>query len=400
MKKSLIALMLAGMMALMALTACATAPMHATVNESVDTIEDVTEAADTTPEMATNLPEFLSFAGTIIEIRPFYDFTAAGEVAVEGKFFVLLAGEANAEGYAPTVNFLVDQNTLLLADVDLALGLTMIGFYDATLPMPLIYPPQHQARVLRQINDGYGVAVDRFDAELKAFNYPWQLEIAESTEIIFEDGRLFDGDISELANRVLVVLYDTDSLPYCGDVVMVTPTKIVILFERAVHPIHILTEEELAEMALSEDNTGFASIDTSWGGGFQLSQEDIDMMLDAMFDPETVQVIINGEVVPMPTPFINREAGFAMVPVADIAEALGYDVSIVSDTEIMIGRSMVTVGVDSYAFGRMAAVELGAAPEVHDGVIFVPLHFFGIVFPYGSYIMDGNIFIEDLELEQ
>jgi hypothetical protein len=347
----------------------------------------------------------MSFKGTVIEVRPFYDFTATGEVVVEGKFFVLVEGDVDAEGNTPLVNFFVNEGSLLLVDGDIAVGKTVIGFYDSSLPTPMIFPPQFQARVLvakPYLSDSpilygslAGVYVDRFDADLKAFYYPWQLIIGEETEIIFEDGAAFSGDIDELANRALVVLYDVSSLPLGGTTVMVTPYKIVILFERAVHPIHILSEEELGEM----DGGGFAEIDTSWGGGFQLSQEDIDMMLDAMFNPEIVQVIINGEAVAMPRPFLNRELGFVMVPVAYIAEALGYDVSVVSDTEIMIGRSMVTVGLDSYAYGRMAAVELDLAPEVHDGVIFVPLHFFGMVFPYGSFIMDGNIFVEDIDLE-
>jgi len=42
----------------------------------------------------------------------------------------------------------------------------------------------------------------------------------------------------------------------------------------------------------------------------------------------------------------------------------------------------------------MASVELGAAPELHDGVVFVPLHFFGSVFPYGAFIQDGDIFVQ------
>ena len=389
MKKSLIALALIAIVGLLTLTACATAPMHAAVDEA--------EAVDTNAEANTDmgviatLPEFLSFTGTIIEIRPFYDFTAAGEVVVEGKFFVLLEGEANADGYAPQTNFLVDQNTLLLAETELTIGQTVVGFYETGLPMAMIYPPQHMARVLAvKSAESGGVYVGRFDAGWLNADATLQISITNNTEIVFADGRPFDSDISELIGRALVVLHgDVDHLLPA----QTTANKIVVLFERAVHPIHFLTEEELAEMALPENEGGFASIDTSWQGGFQLSQEDIDMMLDAMFDPETVQVIIDGEAVPMPTPFINREAGFAMVPVADIAEVLGYEVHIISDTEIMVGRSMITVGVDSYAMGRMAPLELGAAPELRDGVIFVPLHFFDHVLPFAAYIMGGNIFV-------
>ena len=49
--------------------------------------------------------------------------------------------------------------------------------------------------------------------------------------------------------------------------------------------------------------------------------------------------------------------------------------------------------MDSYHYNRMAPVSLGAAPELVDGVVFVPLHFFGNVFPDGAQIADGNILI-------
>jgi hypothetical protein len=142
-----------------------------------------------------------------------------------------------------------------------------------------------------------------------------------------------------------------------------------------------------------------AGIDTSWQGGLQLTQEDLDIMWDNML-AEDVQVFVNGEVLEdIPAPFVNREAGFVMVPVAYIAEALGYDTYKLSDDELMVGRSMITIGVDSYHYNRMAPVELWAAPELHDDVFFVPLHFFGHVFPYAGYISDGHVFVREFQEE-
>jgi hypothetical protein len=298
------------------------------------------------------MPEFKHFSGTVIEINP---------SLTDGEFFVLVEGEANEEGYIPHTNFFVTGNSLLLFNADIEVGMAVKGFYDTGLPVPMIYPPQYQARVLVSGSDS--VHVDRFDANFNAFTGPLRLEIGEETAIIFEDGSSFEGNLSALEDRALVVLYDMPGTPADGTILTVSPTKIIILFERAVHPTLMLT------------------------------QEDLDIMWDNMLNPETVQVIIDGEAVEMPTPFVNREAGFVMVPVTYIAEALGYDTYALNDNELMIGRSMITVGMDSYAYNRMAAIELGAAPELHDEVLFVPLHFFGHVFPVGSYMMDGNVII-------
>ena len=125
-----------------------------------------------------------------------------------------------------------------------------------------------------------------------------------------------------------------------------------------------------------------------------LSPEEVEMILSGTFDPETVQVIVNDEVVPMPKPLLNIEAGTVMLPVSYIAEALGYTVY-GEGYDLVIGPGITfIIGEDRYHFGRMAPVELGAAPELHDGVIFVPWNFFGAVLPNtAAYAMDGNIYV-------
>jgi len=400
MRKSLIVLVLIAIAGLVTLTACATASTGTTVDATEVAEVDVPE---TDSEAMASIPEFMSFTGTIVEIRPFYEFGAEGGVAVEGKFFVLVEGITDIDGYTPIVNFRVDESTLLLADKELEVGMVVIGFYETSLPMLMIYPPQYHARVL--VAESFlanpdtlfgGVYVDRVDENWVAQNhpYPLQIQLEDDTEIVFEDGTRFTGELSELENRSLVILFGIMTRVAPGGTNFVVAEKIIILFERAVPPIHYFTDEELAML---EELDGFIQPDFSWQGGLQLTQEDLDMMWNNMLAPDA-QVFVDGEAVDMPAPFINREAGFVMVPVAYIAEALGYATNMVSDTELMIGRSMVTVGLDSYAFGRMAAVELGAAPEIHDGVIFVPLHFFGSVFPDGAYIMDGNIFVNSAEV--
>jgi hypothetical protein len=147
------------------------------------------------------MPEFMYFRGTVTEILPFYEYTEEGEVAVDDKFFVLVEGMPNEEEYVPTANFFITPDTLLLLDEDIEVGMVVKGYYETTLPTPAIYPPQHQARIFVSesflMNDPAkfsAILVDRFDADLVAFNRPWQIAILEetefspATEIIFEDG--------------------------------------------------------------------------------------------------------------------------------------------------------------------------------------------------------------------
>lgn len=151
----------------------------------------------------------------------------------------------------------------------------------------------------------------------------------------------------------------------------------------------------LTQMDLGGDPNGYVEID-DWTGGLLLTQEDLDIMWDNMLVPD-VQVIVDGESIDAPAPYVNREAGTVMVPVTYIAEALGYSV-VVEDDEIIIGRgSIITVGVNNYHYNRMAPVELLAAPEIHDGTVFVPLDFFGQVFPAFGFIEYGNVVIRSME---
>ena len=139
----------------------------------------------------------------------------------------------------------------------------------------------------------------------------------------------------------------------------------------------------------------------NWEGGFQLSPEELEALWDSMFDPETVQIIVDGEAIEAPAPFVNRETGLPMLPVTYIVQALGYPVYTDDQDPLIvtIGRGITfTVGIDSYSYMRMAPVQLHAAPEMHDGVVFVPKHFFGEVMPIAAYIMDGNIIVSSEQL--
>jgi len=133
------------------------------------------------------------------------------------------------------------------------------------------------------------------------------------------------------------------------------------------------------------------------GGPALLSPEEIDAFWASMFDPETVQIIINDEVIEAPTPFADSQDGTVMLPLISIAEALGYTVIDEGEEVIIAPGTIVTAGVNSYYRGREMARELTSAPVMHEGVMFVPWEFFGEILSSVAYIEDGNIMFAPVE---
>ncbi len=89
-----------------------------------------------------------------------------------------------------------------------------------------------------------------------------------------------------------------------------------------------------------------------------------------------------------------------MVPLRAIAEKLGYEA--VWDGEnktVRLGNlTTLTIGQDSYFAYRMAPMQLGAAPVIHNGLTYVPLKFFReivgaktAIFFEGQVVIDMNV---------
>jgi len=374
--------------------------------ETITTLPEVIYYENFTPLQET---PHAGFSGVIIEVAPFYEVTEEGEeIAVEGKYYVLVTNSSFTmlengsfeETYIGSVKFIADQDTLLYPKSEIAeleKGLPITGFFDPNLPIPYTYPPQHFARVmitghlfLNPANQIAFYAVDRFDADLKAFNHPIQVivndegELSPEIEIIFEDGTPFEGDITELENSAMLVLSGPVPSQIPGadpQIVKITPNKIIILSEREIL---------------------FIQPDDSWQGGLLLTQEELDEMWDNMFNPETVEIIVNETFITSPKPFIDREVGVVMVPVAYIAEALGYIVQ-GEGFEMIIGRYgaaphaiAFVEGKDAYMIGRFETINLGAPPAFVDGTLFVPLSFFGQVIEANAWIMGGEVVISNI----
>jgi len=194
---------------------------------------ELVDGEEILPEMPT--PAFMRFTGTITEISPFYEWVEGADMPVADTVLVNVANETTS------TNFIVGPETVLVMDGELEAGAEVTGFYDASLFAAMIYPPQFAAVALTDRD--HGVMVDRFDEALVSYDRTLKINLSAGTVITLQDGTMFyEPSAESLANRAMVIVYDisTRSIP-----AQATPERIIVLFERAEHPMLFLTEDEL-----------------------------------------------------------------------------------------------------------------------------------------------------------
>ena len=122
-----------------------------------------------------------------------------------------------------TVNFVVDSGTVVIDSRQLRLGMQVVAFYDSSLPVPLIFPPQYRAQIVTAVGRNEQVMLNEFDRNLLAGDDSLQLNIAGHTIVRTANGQRFT---CNLGNRTLLVYYSatTRSMPP-----QTTPRKVVVL---------------------------------------------------------------------------------------------------------------------------------------------------------------------------
>ena len=306
--------------------------------------------------------DFHSCTGIVKEIRPFLE---ADGKEVFGKQFVLVENDAG------TFNLITDENTYWVTEAELAVGANVTGFYDATLPITMIHPPQYQTEVMVvDLPEGQSVKTAIFDKNLVSTDNMLKLNLNNNVEIILQDGTAFDGEIT---NRKLVVIYDvaTMSIP-----AQTTPKKIAVLFEK-IMPVEptapIIPEVPTVEPKISE-----ASI----------------VILNG-------EIVVENEIIKATDSYVKD--GVVMVPLRVVAENLAYKITWEPETKTIRLNNSITlsIGKDYYTFMRMAPIELGTAPELKEGNTFVPLTFFKSVMQMNNaYVLEGQIVINNGEIMQ
>lgn len=120
-------------------------------------------------------------------------------------------------------NFIISPDTYVINEVRLRVGMNITAFYDADLPIPLIYPPQYQAIIIGRRNPQEILYAGEFDDNLESLDGTLKLTIGRSTEIVTSNGQPFR---CPLGDQTLIVYYTTStrSIP-----AQTTPRKIIVI---------------------------------------------------------------------------------------------------------------------------------------------------------------------------
>lgn len=123
------------------------------------------------------------------------------------------------------VTILVAGETYVADNMRLRPGMRVAVFYDGSLPVPLIYPPQYKAVLIIRLQRGQYVAFNYFDRNLLAEDQSLQLNLANRTRIESANGQQFS---CSPGNHVLLVFYGitTRSIPP-----QTTPDRIIVFCE-------------------------------------------------------------------------------------------------------------------------------------------------------------------------
>lgn len=163
------------------------------------------------------MPDFKSFNGIITMIEDFW----TGSEGPDGCTKLMTVEDINGG----IVNFFVTPDTYFVDHATVAIGDMVIGFYDANVPVPLIYPPQYRAVVMARFAPYRNVKVDYFNEQLVSSDGTLKLNISPYTRVLLENNQIFTGDI---ASRNLIAVYGptTRSIP-----AQTTPYKVIVMCE-------------------------------------------------------------------------------------------------------------------------------------------------------------------------
>ncbi|GKU30336.1 hypothetical protein [Clostridium folliculivorans] len=166
-------------------------------------------------------PKFASFSGIVRRIDAFYP--APNDPSADCYFLMSL----ESKEYGP-LNFVISPGTYFVDHEVVEVGDEVTGFYDATKPAILIYPPQFPAVVVSKNKSHQNVTVNYFNNDLISSNGMLKLNISPSTEVFLTNDQPFE---RPLENRNLVVIYGptTKSIP-----AQTTPYRIIVLCQTCI----------------------------------------------------------------------------------------------------------------------------------------------------------------------
>ena len=100
------------------------------------------------------------------------------------------------------INFTIRAETLVIDSRQLRSGMQVAAFYDSSLPVPMIFPPQYQAQIVTVIGRNENVMLNFFDRNLVASDGSLRLNLSRNTIIKTVNGQSVT---CNLGNRFLLV---------------------------------------------------------------------------------------------------------------------------------------------------------------------------------------------------
>ncbi|NLN14058.1 MAG: copper amine oxidase N-terminal domain-containing protein [Tissierellia bacterium] len=282
------------------------------------------------------VPNYIEFKGKIKEIN-----------SKEGRFSFLAENDLE-EGLDKLVVHMTDRVILLddesmdfISLEDLEEGMEVSVFYDKETIMLMSYPAQLEPDVVVVRNEEAvtGIMIDKFDEDLLSDDGSLRLIIKDEVELIDRDGKEIERE--DLQNKDLIVFYSIvmDSYP-----MQTIPEKVIAIRNHEVK----------------------------------------------VFD----HLKLNGEEFKLDNEMYYGEERELMLPLRQLAEALGYEVEWVQESRtvnLTKGEEKIslTIGLDKYQYYNLEH-ELGTAPELVDERTYVPLSFMkSIIYAHVEVTMDG-----------
>lgn len=120
-------------------------------------------------------------------------------------------------------NFVLSSNTTVIDSTRLRPRMPVTVFYDSSLPVPLIFPPQYRAELITSMRSDETVMLNFFRRNLIAADNSLRLNLSRNTEILTLNGQPYS---CNPGNHFLLVYYSvtTRSIPP-----QTTPRRIIVL---------------------------------------------------------------------------------------------------------------------------------------------------------------------------
>jgi len=330
-------------------------PIYAPIYDRGDTVDgiDIIDPVDIIDEV--QIPDYIEYKGKIAEIDK------------SGNTFRILVKDNLDEPFNGMLLY-INENVILLdgetkdfiTTDELEVGMPVTTYYHKETIMLMSMPPQlaPDVIVVNTSEDYSSIHISNFDENLLSSDGGLILTISNDTIIVDKEGNKVDKE--EIKNRDLVVFYSIVRESYPAQT---TPEKIVV----------IENKEYVVEDSVLEHENAVSEL------GIKILNK----------------IYINDEEISLENEIFENQAGIKMLPLRQIAEALGYEVTWDNEAkraELVKGPhyTAVTIGEDNYNFARML-VSLGTAPVLKDSRTFVPYDFLQEVLKVNVEIIDGVI---------